>query len=207
MKEVNGISTYKGTMVQQHDDFQEVFSNFLNKIKPKRVLEIGFGTGALTLFLRDHLNELGLHETPIKSYDTNETTDFHRSIQKLNNIELLKDNLFPGNDYTFINDESIINYIQSEGLTLILCDGGNKQREFQQLSKFMKVGDIIMAHDYVDTEENFQKNYYDKIWNWREIGDEHINEVCESQNLVSFDKEIFDKVVWVCKIKMENSEQ
>jgi hypothetical protein len=31
-----------------------------------------------------------------------------------------------------------------------------------------------MAHDYVDTKENFLENYKDKIWNWREIGDDHI---------------------------------
>jgi len=58
-----------------------------------------------------------------------------------------------------------------------------------------------MAHDYVDTKENFLENYRDKIWNWREIGEEDIKETCEKYNLKSFMKETFDKVVWVCKIK------
>ena len=54
---------------------------------------------------------------------------------------------------------------------------------------------------YVYTKENFLENYRDKIWNWREIGEEDIKETCEKYNLKSFMKETFDKVVWVCKIK------
>ena len=65
----------------------------------------------------------------------------------------------------------------------------------------MKVGDIIMAHDYVDTKENFIENYKNKIWNWREIGDEHIDSTCDRYNLVNYMKETFDPAVWVCKIK------
>ena len=82
-----------------------------------------------------------------------------------------------------------------------MCDGGSKINEFNLLSKYLKSGDIIMAHDYVDTKENFLKNYKNKIWNLREIGDEHIKNTCEKYNLKSYMKETFDKVVWVCKIK------
>lgn len=46
-------------------------------------------------------------------------------------------------------------FIKREGTTLILCDGGSKINEFNILSKYLKSGDIIMAHDYVDTKENF----------------------------------------------------
>jgi hypothetical protein len=58
-----------------------------------------------------------------------------------------------------------------------------------------------MAHDYVDTIENFESNFRDKIWNWCEIKDSDISEACEKNNLTPYNKENFDKVVWVCRKK------
>ena len=40
-----------------------------------------------------------------------------------------------------------------------------------------------------------------KIWNWHEISDKDIEDACLRNNLKTYNKEIFDKVVWVCKIK------
>jgi hypothetical protein len=58
-----------------------------------------------------------------------------------------------------------------------------------------------MAHDYIDTRENFNQNYYKKIWNWHEISEGDITNSCEKNNLKSYNKETFDSVIWVCKIK------
>ena len=65
----------------------------------------------------------------------------------------------------------------------------------------LKDGDFIMAHDYIDNYQNFVDNYYGKIWNWYEIGDNNIQEACDRNNLKQYNKEIFDSVVWVCKTK------
>jgi len=117
------------------------------------------------------------------------------------NIEIIIENIFSKSYKEIEKPEMVESFIKREGTTLILCDGGSKINEFNLLSKYLKSGDIIMAHDYVDTNENFLKNYKNKIWNWREIGDEHIKNTCEKYNLKSYMKETFDKVVWVCKIK------
>lgn len=58
-----------------------------------------------------------------------------------------------------------------------------------------------MAHDYVANKEEFDKNYYNKIWNWMEIQDSDIQQVSEEQNLINYNQENFSKVVWVCKRK------
>ena len=84
---------------------------------------------------------------------------------------------------------------------MVLCDGGNKVGEFNLLSNYIKEGDFIMAHDYADNRENFDTNFNRKIWNWHEIQDSDINESCLRNNLKSYNKEIFDSVVWVCKTK------
>jgi len=117
------------------------------------------------------------------------------------NIEIIVENIFSHSYKEIEKPEMVESFIGREGTTLVLCDGGSKVNEFIILSKYLKSGDIIMAHDYVDTKENFLENYRDKIWNWREIGEEDIKETCEKYNLKSFMKETFDKVVWVCKIK------
>lgn len=200
-KQVTGFTSYKGIMLQQHEDYQTVFSKLLEDTKPARILEIGTGAGGLTLFLRDKLNEIGLRETYIKSYDVN-TTSFDNNVHDLTNLELSKENLFGGgNEFILERGDLIEPYIKSEGLTIVLCDGGNKIKEFNQISPLLKSGDIIMAHDYCENSNLFESNYKDKIWNWCEIQERDIETICQQENLEDFMKEYFNKIVWVCKIK------
>jgi predicted O-methyltransferase YrrM len=200
-KQVTGFTSYKGIMLQQHEDYQKVFSKLLEDTKPARILEIGTGAGGLTLFLRDKLNEIGLRETYIKSYDVN-TTSFDNNVHDLTNLELSKENLFGGgNEFILERGDLIEPYIKSEGLTIVLCDGGNKIKEFNQISPLLKSGDIIMAHDYCENSNLFESDYKDKIWNWCEIQERDIETICQQENLEDFMKEYFNKIVWVCKIK------
>ena len=108
-------------------------------------------------------------------------------------------------NYIFINRGKIGGFaetiINQDGITLILCDGGSKINEFNLLSNYMKIGDFIMAHDYSENEETFKENVYMKIWNWHEIADKDIQEACNRNNLISHNKEIFNTVAWVCKVK------
>jgi len=69
------------------------------------------------------------------------------------------------------------------------------------LSNYLKVGDFILAHDYAENKENFEEKIKLKIWNWHEIQFSDIKEACEKNNLDNFQKEIFENVVWTCRIK------
>ena len=82
----DSISTYNGWGAQQNYNVFEVFHNFIEEVKPKRILEIGTAGGGFTLFLRDTLNELGLEDTPIKSFDVYECP-WYNDIRK-QNIEI-----------------------------------------------------------------------------------------------------------------------
>ena len=114
-------------------------------------------------------------------------------------LDIRIQNIF-NDDYSSV-EPFIVDFIQQEGLTLVLCDGGDKVREFSLLSKFLKTNDIIMAHDYAPNREYFEEHYREKIWNWMEIQDCDINQTCEEQQLIPFNMEKFGNVAWVCRIK------
>ena len=192
----DGLSSFMGMASQQNHNVYEVFYNFLNKVKPKRILEIGTALGGFTQFLKKVSDESQLN-IDILTYDIYRMDWYQQMIQ--NGIDVRVENVF-GPNYESVKQE-VIDFIQQDGLTLVLCDGGNKVGEFNILSNFIKQDDFIMAHDYIDTRENFNQNYYEKIWNWHEISENDILSACERNNLKPYEKEIFDSVVWVCKIK------
>jgi hypothetical protein len=98
-------------------------------------------------------------------------------------------------------DEEVINYIQGDGITIVLCDGGWKIGEFNLISNYIKNGDFILAHDYAEDKEKFELKIKNKIWNWHEISESDIFDACERNNLQDYQRNIFESVVWVCKIK------
>lgn len=192
----DSISAYLSHSAQQNHYAYEAFYNLIKDIKPKRIIEIGTAMGGFTLFLKFCCDDLELN-TEIISYDVSgrESYEFIRS----NGVDIRVKDMFFQN-YEGVNDE-LINLIIEEGVCLVLCDGGHKISEFNLLSKYIKSGDIIMAHDYADNIEHFKNNIEYKYWNWLEITDNDISNACLLNNLVSYRKDEFDKAVWVCKIK------
>lgn len=190
------ISTYENWSAQQNPNAFEVFHNFLAETKPKRILEIGTSLGGFTSFLNFTVKKLGL-SCDILSLDVIEHS-WYKDIRE-SGVDLRVENVF-NDDYTEIKKE-IVDFIKGEGVTIVLCDGGNKIKEFNLLSKFVKDGDFILAHDYSDNNVVFQEKIYGKIWNWYEISDADIELSCKVNNLVPYKKDIFDNVAWVCKVK------
>jgi len=39
---------------------------------------------------------------------------------------------------------------------LLLCDGGQKNKEFAEFAKYLKDGDVIMCHDYTDNPKEYE---------------------------------------------------
>lgn len=193
-----GYCSYKNYFMSQHENVPSVFRGFIDEIKPKRILEIGTYTGGFIVMLKDICDDLNI-ETNIRTYDITNREKYDEI--KSMGIDLRIQNLFTDN-YRNISEsfrDEFIDFIQSEGCTLILCDGGNKIKEFNLLAKYMKPGDYIMAHDYSHSQEYYQANIRNKVWNWCEITESDIAQVCESESLVDHKRDLFQSVVWVCK--------
>lgn len=197
---VEGGFAYGYLFMAQHPDVEKVLQSFLSSTKPSRILEIGTFHGGLTLLLRDILDNIGLLNSPIWTYDIYDQ-EFLKPLVTDRNMQVYTTNLF-NEDYTDWSDtssqNSISNFIRETGRTLILCDGGCKKCEFNLIAPLLKENDIIMAHDYAPDSEYFEKYMKDKIWNWHEIQDNDIKEACDNYNLIHYHQEQLQKIAWLC---------
>jgi hypothetical protein len=198
LAENDSLSIYDNEWAaQQNHNAFEAFYYFLDEIKPKRILEIGTALGGFTSFLNYACKKLEI-DCKILSYDVCDRGESY-NVMRQQGIDVRVEDIFL-NNYSEVKEE-IQNFIGDEGTTLVLCDGGDKIKEFNLLSGFVKSGDYIMAHDYAENHQVFEEKINLNIWNWHEISDADIEEACIKNNLVTFHKNMFDKVVWVCKKK------
>jgi cephalosporin hydroxylase len=198
---VKGHTGYKGYTAQQVDDFYPTIKKFLEEVRPARILEIGTAGGGFILAVRDILNEMGLTNVPVKTFDVVESP-YYKGLRS-HNVEVNIENVFDQPYLNLVKPERIVPYIQEEGTTVVFCDGGHKIGEFNSIAPHIKTGDFILAHDYIDTWDNFQTNYRNKIWDWCEVEEKYIEKTSIEQGLEFYNKEEFDKIVWVCKKKIK----
>jgi hypothetical protein len=81
---------------------------------------------------------------------------------------------------------------------LLLCEGGNKRLEFQVFHKYLKNGDVIMAHDYAPNPVEFISNYKHKIWSWHEFQDSF----ADFPNLQPYMQDTFKDYAWCIRMKV-----
>lgn len=192
----DSLSAFRGHAAQQTHNVYQVFYDFLSEVKPKRILEIGTALGGFTEFLKIIIDELKL-DTKILSYDISERPWYSDMIER--GIDVRVENIFSKN-WDSVKQE-VIDFIQEEGITIVLCDGGYKVGEFKTLSKVIKEGDYILAHDYSISNEIYENEIKNKIWNWCEITEKDIESSVIENNLKSYKQDKFSQAVWVCKVK------
>jgi cephalosporin hydroxylase len=192
----DSISTYKGWGAQQNFNAFEVFHNFIRDVKPKRILEIGTSLGGFTSFLKYTCNKMQI-PCDILTYDIHEKS-WYKDLTDMG-IDVRIENIF-SNEYQTLSQE-VIDFIRLDGTTIVLCDGGDKVREFNILSDYLKSGDFILGHDYAVNRDTFEESINKKIWNWHELSESDIKNACDRNLLEDYNRTTFESVVWVCKIK------
>lgn len=198
-----GSFIYENCIVQQHIEIKDKLTDLFTITPPDRVLEIGTSYGGLTILLSDLLKEMQLNHVPIRTYDIMLKGDLER-LNKIDNITFSKHNIFNqhADRYDLVCDDAK-KYITDPGRIIIFADGGHKKHEFSCLSDYIKPGDVIMAHDYIETKEIWERDYKDKIWNWCETEEKDIAEACERNNLQPHMQDEMKQVVWACRIKAD----
>ena len=195
----DAISTIFGQDAQQHHGAYQVFYDFIKKTEPRRILEIGTARGGFINFLKECTVDLQIN-SDIRSYDIKDRAIYNKMRTK--GIDVRIKNIFDV-DYTTC-DLNVIDYIKKDGVTIVLCDGANKIKEFNLLSKYIKPGDFILAHDYSESFEIFNSKIKLNVWNWCEITEADIFSAVDENNLQYYFKSEFEKIAWTCRKKINS---
>ena len=130
-----------------------MWEDFLREQQPKRIIELGTASGGFSLYL--YMSALNLN-ADFETYDINppvslpvmEVLPFKKTFFQLD---------------IFKNIKNIGGNINQPGQTILFCDNGKKIEEFKALAPFLKIGDIIGAHDWnteikdTDVQETIDK--------------------------------------------------
>jgi|WetSurMetagenome_2_1015567.scaffolds.fasta_scaffold77307_4 hypothetical protein len=147
---MNPFLVVEGVTASQTPLIVKPFKRLLKGVA--QIIEIGFDQGGLSLWL--HRNKRD--SCSLVCYDI---TKERLTVPLSHGIDFRIGDCFSHEIIT-----EIVELIQLPGRTLLLCDGGDKKKEFSFYCDVLKHGDIIMIHDYADNEEDYQA-IKDKL-NW-----------------------------------------
>jgi cephalosporin hydroxylase len=157
------------------------WSYSFEKYPPKRIIEIGTNSGGFTIALGIHAWRIG---ATIYTFDVCKApTEAFLPLSRILPIMFYKTDCFMPDITTFIKQ-----LIELPGICYVLCDGGDKPKEFNLFADFLKPGDVIAAHDYSVKEE---------WWPWSEITCQQVATSVFQNKLVAFMQEHFDMAGWL----------
>ncbi len=180
-----------GVHIAQIPETLLVFNEFLQQETFDRVVEIGTSRGGLSIFLS---LVCFMYEMEFYTFDIEDRHQV-RVGQLLRRL---------GSRYKRLNvfrdkgTAEIRSLIELEGRTLLLCDGGDKKREIQIFSPFLKVGDVIMGHDYFHSQKHFKQQ---DRWISCELTWDDIEDSVAKHGLRQIYTSAFSSVFWACLMK------
>lgn len=192
MNDISGIFMYQGIhTVQQVSNIKYFFEKLLKKENFDVIIELGTSFGGLTYILDDIIKENDL---------THNIHTFDISYKDYVDSQLIdrKCHYHIFDEETDIFISKVSELLRINGKTLLLCDGGDKKYEFSVLSKFLKFGDFIMAHDYSYDRNIFEQRILNKIWNWFEISYEDVIPYLMEYGIEEYKDIDFTDAVWGC---------
>lgn len=178
---------YKGIHCAQVPGTFDVFKFLFKKNNFNKIIELGTYMGGFTHWLHDHKPNNCL----LMTYDFNsENYSIDKSINiNFNKVDVLSE----------AGKKIISNILNLPGQNLILCDGGDKNKEFNIYSKYLKKNDVIMIHDYNHKGNNFQDYADAKLWPWdADSKYEKIKISLKKYNLKEYYNNLTLPVLWGC---------
>lgn len=181
---ITGESHYQGVKMQQQPEALAEIEKILRSERPSRVIELGTGHGGFALFLRDVCASIGCE---FSTHDVRAPADEVR--QHLPFVEL-----------DFHRAEGVarlVPQIGSPGKTILIVDGGDKPLEFNTYAEHLKLGDLLLAHDYCRDREHFARDFLGKLWNWCEITWADVAVTCQRLGLSRCYEGSLSEFVWL----------
>ncbi len=161
---------FYGLNMSQHPQAVVKLNQLLNATAPARIIEIGTGNAGLYCQLVERCTLLTYDKTPARHTDL---------------LNRLAPTAFRHADA--LEDPAVIEEIRTlvalPGRTLLVADAG-KALEFNLYVPHLKVGDLVMMHDFSPTAETFKRDMEGKIWNWHEAWYARVAETCCNHSIV-----------------------
>lgn len=138
-------TTFIGTVMAQTPRAVALWEGVLSEIEFARIIEIGSYKWGMSLLFHlfclqkkaeFYTYDVSKFNPPRAVRETGVTKHFRRAD-------------------VFEIEEEIIGHIRKPGVTILYCDGGNKQRELDTFSKYLKHGDYIAVHDWGTEVKSF----------------------------------------------------
>jgi len=131
------VSKFLGMDLQQDSGTVIAINELLERLRPTTIIELGTGLGGLTvcLGLWAYMNGCKTFSFDIRHRHSN-----NAAILRTLKVACVTANIF--------RRWRAIAGLMGSGVVLLLCDGGDKVKEFNLFAQFLKPGDVIMAHDY-----------------------------------------------------------
>jgi cephalosporin hydroxylase len=183
--------SYFGCSMQQNRYALPALSTLLKYAEPSRIIEFGTRFGGLAVFLGMYSKN---HHIPFHTFDIENQVKYRDYFTFLG-IHFHERDIFSPDTRRFISG-----LINQNGRTILLCDA-IKVKEFNYYADYLKVNDIILAHDYAQDKKDFDAIRQQRIWWCCEITYKDIEETCRRNNLMPVFASLFRTAAWCCFIK------
>lgn len=175
-------------MASQKKNARDVFKKYFQiAITPDRIIELGTAGGEFTHWICEFRKEINGNFDFFSMDFIKYPTELPPTIRTLDEKHMV---------YCELEIFSHIDFIGSliKERTLILCDNGNKPREVQLLTPYLKKDCVIMAHDYFYSQEEFER-----VGGWPvcEITWDDVKDL----GLDPYNQELMAKALWLSLIK------
>lgn len=176
-EEPPGVVKSMGFPMNQNRLAVPVWSYAMELYRPDRIIELGSYNGGFTLALAfaGWTEKVAVHSIDRMEAPTQEW----KRLGEFLGINFKQGDIWQNQSY-------IIELIEMEGVSFLLCDGGDKAKEFETFAQWLKPGDIIAVHDYQTP-----------WWPWSEVTHGQLAKTVREQNLAIWNPELFDLAGWI----------
>jgi hypothetical protein len=161
-------------------------------VRVRRIIELGTGSGGLSVLLALYCLDVGAE---FVTYDAHA-----RALDNAAFVRLGIDLRVKDVRHAFVSAE-IARAISSEGVTILVCDGGDKLADVNLFADHMKTGDLVLVHDYAASKEVFERDVRGQLWSWCEATDAGLRAPTERNDLRELMPELMHDAVWTCRRK------
>lgn len=148
---------------------------------PRRIIELGAYNGGFTTAIGVHAYRINCD---VYSFDLAKCPNEQwQELSEFLGINFIQADIFEPETVARIGD-----LIMGDGVTYLLCDNGDKAKEFNLFAPYLKRGDVIGAHDYCNDS---------KIWCGGEIIVPQVSDTVSFLNMQPFYQEHFDLAAWL----------